>query len=106
MDSFKLCLVLRPRKKFVDWAAEIFVERYRTSHHNSILVGTTNKSLARNAENESGVIFLKRCEKNEEKEGEGGRKKKGGGKGGRKKEGGKSLLLQGLCILSTYIVLF
>ena len=32
---------------------------------------------------------MKRCEKNEEKEGEGGRKKKGRGKGGRKKEGGK-----------------
>ena len=32
---------------------------------------------------------MRRCEKNEEKEGEGGRKKKGRGKGGRKKGGGK-----------------
>ena len=31
---------------------------------------------------------MRRCEKNEEKEGEGGRKKKGRGKGGRKKGGG------------------
>ena len=71
-----------------DKAAENFVERYRTSHHNNIL-GTPKKISCRNAENESGGIFLRRCEKNEEKEGEGGRKKKGRGKGGRKKGGGK-----------------
>ena len=39
---------------------------------------------------------MKRCEKNEEKEGEGGRKKKGRGKGGRKKEGGKISFFTGV----------
>ena len=49
---------------------------------------------------------MRRCEKNEEKEGEGGRKKKKEEKGGERKKEGKSLFLQGLYILSTYIVLF
>ncbi len=62
-----------------------------------------------------GILALRLCrsvgdffegEKNEEKEGEGGRKKRGGEKGGERKEGGKSLFLQGLYIISTYTVLF
>ena len=87
-----------------DKAAEIFVERYRASHHNSIL-GTPKKSLARNAENESRGIFSK-VKKMKRRRGRGEEKKRGGEKGGERKEGGKSLFLQGLYIISTYTVLF
>ena len=74
-------------------AAEIFAERRcRAPHHNS--------TLARNAENESGE------EKMKKKRRRGEEKKKEEEKGGERKKEGKSLFLQGLYILSTYIVLF
>ena len=84
-------------------AAEIFVERrYRTSHHNNIL-GT------RNAEKNFLLGTPKRergRRKDEKKEKEGGRKKREEEKGEERKKEGKNLFLQGLYILSTYIVLF
>ena len=90
-----------------DKAAESFVERrYRTSHHNNIL-GT------RNAEKNFLLGTPKRPtkrergrRKDEKKEEEGEEKKREEEKGEERKEGGEILFLQGLYILSTYIVLF
>ena len=94
-DDFQVLLIGNSRD-------EIFVERrirYRTSHHNNIL-GTPKKiSCKERRKRERG-------RKDEKKEKEGGRKKKEEEKGGERKKGGKSLFLQGLYILSTYIVLF
>ena len=92
-SNLKNLIKIPPLCNWAAQAAEIFVERrYRTSHHNSIQ--------ARNAENESGE------EKMKKKRRRGEEKKKEEEKGGERKKEGKSLFLQGLYVLSTYIVLF